>query len=152
MWTIYWILLGKNLVIQKEIFLSSFCNECRLDSTNPVCTSNPEDIHQSCHDHSASHLLWVQNRYIPMAISMVVVSALHRVAKQSVEIYLEIAKHRITASLESSPALWLPSPEIVTQRSFQRTSDGFPWYTSHACGSSDLHLLETVLRVAYSVH
>jgi hypothetical protein len=43
---------------------------------------------------------------------MAVVSPLFTVAKYSAEIYLEIAKQRITASLESFPALWLPSPEI----------------------------------------
>ena len=66
MWSIYWILLGKNLVIQKEIFLSSFCNGCGLDSTNPVCTSNPEDIHSHvmttphliCHGYKIGMSLW----------------------------------------------------------------------------------------------
>lgn len=47
-----------------------------------------------------------------MAISMVVFLTLHRVAKSSAEISPEIAKHRITASLESSLALWLPSLKI----------------------------------------
>jgi hypothetical protein len=37
---------------------------------------------------------------------------MHRVAKYSAEIYPEIVKQGITASLESSPALWLPSQEV----------------------------------------
>lgn len=42
--SIYWILLEKNLVIQKEYFLPSFCHGSGLKSINPVCTSNPEDL------------------------------------------------------------------------------------------------------------
>ena len=39
---IYWIFLGKNLVIQKEFFFPSFCNGSGLKTVNPVCTSNPD--------------------------------------------------------------------------------------------------------------
>ena len=42
--SIYWIPPEKNLVIQKEYFLPSFCHGSGLKSINPVCTSNPEDL------------------------------------------------------------------------------------------------------------
>ncbi|NQW57762.1 MAG: hypothetical protein HQ456_03545 [Polynucleobacter sp.] len=45
-------------------------------------------------------------------ICMLLFGHLLTVAKYSAQIYREIAKQRITASLESSPALWLPSQEI----------------------------------------
>ena len=61
-WSIYWIRLGKNLVIQKEIFLSSFCKGSGLRSINPVCTSNLEDTIKSWHDFPTTHLLIGTNR------------------------------------------------------------------------------------------
>jgi hypothetical protein len=42
--SIYWILLEKNPVIQKEYFLPSFCHGSGLKSVNPVCTSNLENL------------------------------------------------------------------------------------------------------------
>jgi len=54
----------------------------------------------------------VQSRYMDVPICMLLFGHLLTVAKYSAQIYREIAKQRITASLESSPALWLPSQEI----------------------------------------
>lgn len=47
---VYWIPLGKNLVIQKEFFFPSFCNGSGLQIVNPVCTSNPDtyEIKDDC--------------------------------------------------------------------------------------------------------
>jgi len=47
-----------------------------------------------------------------MVSGMLLFGHLLRVAKYSAQIDLEIAKHRINASLESFRTLWLPSPKI----------------------------------------
>ena len=63
--------------------------------------------------YAKQSLLAMGTKYVyHYAICMAVVSPLFTVAKYSAEIYLEIAKQHISASLEASLTLWLTSLKI----------------------------------------